>query len=213
MVPNLIILTTNSSYASTYIIYSPTLYISSKIYEITRSYEIGVSSCRPSSGQKKSEVINNSNRMRRKNVVFYNIPERVEGDDCTGYINALANKIDESIDIEEAHRSPTYTTNLESGKQPRPIHALCFRRQHRKLILEKGPSFFKENLINDKRISVSDDVHPATRLIHKRLLEKQKEFRQRGWFAFIPWTVPRRLKYRPGPKGSKTPMKTFLLQS
>ena len=161
----------------------------------------------------QSEVINNSNRMRRKNVVFYNIPERVEGDDCTGYINALANKIDESIDIEEAHRSPTYTTNLESGKQPRPIHALCFRRQHRKLILEKGPSFFKENLINDKRISVSDDVHPATRLIHKRLLEKQKEFRQRGWFAFIPWTVPRRLKYRPGPKCSKTPMKTFLLQS
>ena len=89
---------------------------------------------------------------------------------------------------------------------PRLIHALCFTRKDQKKILEEGPAVFKENIVNGNRIYVSYDVYPATREVHKKLLEKQKEYRKKGWYAFIPWKVPRVLKYRPGPKGSMTPV-------
>ncbi len=45
-------------------------------------------------------------------------------------------------------------------------------------------------------VYVSDDVEPATREIHRQLVTKMKEFRQQGMLAYIPWSVPRVLKYR-----------------
>ena len=157
----------------------------------------------------QKELIDQSNRMRRKNVVFYNIPEKEEGTDCTGFINSLIQKIHSSLKIEDAHRSGILTPNRS---MPRLIHALCFTRKDRNKILEEGPAVFKENIVNGNRIYVSDDVHPATREVHKKLLEKQKEYRKKGWYAFIPLKVPRVLKYRPGPKGSMTPIKVYTIK-
>jgi hypothetical protein len=124
----------------------------------------------------------------------------------------MVREIDTDIQIEVAHRSPTYTLNPELREKPRPIHALCATRADRDTILEKGPKKFKETPIGEKYVYVSDDVHPLTRGIHKRLLHKQREFRDKGWLAYIPWRVPRVLKYRPGPKGSNTGWKTYKIQ-
>ena len=63
----------------------------------------------------ESEVINQSNRMRRKNVIFYNIPEGSEGEEgCTAYMRKLVKKIDVEIEIEVAHRNPTFDPNAET---------------------------------------------------------------------------------------------------
>ena len=85
----------------------------------------------------QKEVIDQSNRQRRKNVVFYNVPEGTEGKDCTGYINMLVKKIEENLKIETAHRSPTYDSRKGERENPRPIHALCITRDDRDEILEK----------------------------------------------------------------------------
>ena len=158
------------------------------------------------------EVIDQSNRMRRKNVVFYNIPEGEEKGNCTTYIQNLVKKIDNNAKIETAHRSPSFVQAFNEKDSPRPIHALCVTRDDRELILDNGPKYLKVNLIGDKKIYVSDDVHPKTREIHKQLLMKQKEFRSKGLLAYIPWRVPQVLKYRPGPKGSNVHLKTYRIQ-
>ena len=160
----------------------------------------------------QKEVIDQSNRQRRKNVVFYNVPEGTEGKDCTGYINMLVKKIEENLKIETAHRSPTYDSRKGERENPRPIHALCITRDDRDEILEKAPPYFKDNLVAGKKVFISDDIHPQTRQIHKLLLEKQREFRSKGWLAYIPFRVPRMLKYRPGPRGTHVPLKTFRIE-
>ena len=121
-------------------------------------------------------------------------------------------KIDNNATIETAHRSPSFVEAFNEKDSPRPIHVLCVTRDDRELILDNGPKYLKVNLIGNKKIYVSDIVHPKTREIHRQLLMKQKEFRSKGWLAYIPWRVPRVLKYRPGPKGSNVHLKTYRIQ-
>ena len=111
----------------------------------------------------KQEMIDMSNRMRRQNLVFYNVPEGSEGESCTGFITDLARKVNSDIVIETAHRSPTYDANAANRTNPRPIHALCLKRDDKDAILEKGPKVYRkdENKINGKQV-LSDDVHPVT---------------------------------------------------
>ena len=157
----------------------------------------------------KYELVDMSNMMRRNKVLFYNIPEKLEGSDCTGYINSLIQKIDCTLEVGTAYRRPIYNSDLSNRDKPRPIHAWCVRKDDRDKILQDGPAIFKENLLDGNRVFVSDDVHPVTREIHKKLLEKQKEFRAKEWMAYIPWKVPRILKYRQGQKGTKAPVKVY----
>ena len=140
------------------------------------------------------------------------VPEGTEGKDCTGCINMLVKKIEENLKIETAHRSPTYDSRKGERENPRPIHALCITRDDTDEILEKAPPYFKDNLVAGKKVFISDDIHPQTRQIHKLWLEKQREFRSKGWLAYIPFRVPRMLKYRPGPRGTHVPLKTFRIE-
>ena len=77
----------------------------------------------------QTEVIDQSNRMRRKNVVFYNIPEGKEKDNCTTtYIRNLVKKIDNNAKIETAHRSPSFGQAFSEKDSPRPTYTciMCY---------------------------------------------------------------------------------------
>ena len=80
----------------------------------------------------EEEVEDLRNRSRRNNLVFYNIPERAEGQNCVEFIqNFIANHmaleaLRGRVEIERAHRTPTYAAN-HNMKKPRPIHVAFFK--------------------------------------------------------------------------------------
>ena len=59
------------------------------------------------------EVEDLRNRSRRNNLVFYNIPEKAEGQDCVAFIKGFINThmgleaLCGDVEIERAHRTPT----------------------------------------------------------------------------------------------------------
>ena len=59
------------------------------------------------------EVEDLRNRSRRNNLVFYNIPEKAEGQDCAAFIKGFSNThmgleaLCGDVQIERAHRTPT----------------------------------------------------------------------------------------------------------
>ena len=90
----------------------------------------------------KQEMIDMSNRMRRKNLVFYNVPKGSLGESCTGFITDLAKKVNNDIVIETAHRSPTYDANAANRTNPRPYSMFCVSSEMtRMLFWRKGLRF------------------------------------------------------------------------
>ena len=72
------------------------------------------------------EVEDLRNRSRRNNLVFYNIPEKSEGDNCVAFIQGFIashmglETLCGYVEIERAHRTPTQLN--KNRKSPRPIH-------------------------------------------------------------------------------------------
>ena len=166
----------------------------------------------------KSQIVDIVNRNKRNNIVLHNVPEKVEGatTDCSAFVHSLATQvlgIQHSMEIERAHRTPmgqVSTSNQGNGTpRPRPIHVRFLRYRDRETFLRTAASKGKSLKVNDTRIFVSDDVHPATRKEHQILMKKVRELRQAGNFAFIPWSVPRVLKYKEGGKDEPGPLKTL----
>ena len=148
---------------------------------------------------------------------MYNIPEGTEGTEynCYAYVESFVKEsvgLDD-VEIESAHRvgnrrQPANSVDNADGAaaEPRPIIARCLRRKDRNRVLEAAPKALKGKDVGGNAVYVSDDVEPATREKHRQLVVKMKEFREKKWLAYIPWTVPRVLKYREKPDG---PLKTY----
>ena len=167
----------------------------------------------------KKEVIDSSNRSRRNNIVLYNVPEGEESEiGCAEYVTKFLKEtigMDPVPDIEVAHRSgKRYQQNEnENGTQssgyPRRIHARCFRCPDRDTILESAAKVLKDK---DTNIFITDDIHSYTREVHKELVTIMKDMRSKNWFAYIPWSVPRVIKYRNTPPGTRGQLKTYRLK-
>ena len=145
--------------------------------------------------KKKDEVIKNnqmeiidlSNHSRRNNVIIYNIPEGEE--DETGCLDFatkfLKNEVglDPQPELEAAHRSGKTSANIHknqtervSGIDPKkkieahPTHVRVMRRPDKDLILDTAIKKLK-----GKECYITDDVHPLTRNVHRKLVVKMKE--------------------------------------
>ena len=159
----------------------------------------------------KKELIDLSNRSRRKNIVFHNVPEGAEGKNgCLKYVtDFLKNELemDPPPQIEVAHRSGQKSSDENSeNKHMRLIHATCIYRPDRNRILETAVKKLK-----GKEIFITDDLHPYTRDIHNKLVPIMKDMRKKNWLAFIPWSVPRVIKYRNTPRGTPGRIKIYKL--
>lgn len=213
----------------------------------------------------KRHMVDNSNRMRRNNIVLHNIPEGYEyeaaasnddtqstdgaqatedvpdGDSSTeDTVNAngtagpsiktpeakpksmkefienfiLAN-LGLKVEIDAAHRTNRQQTNAaDSNPRPRLIHARCLRRWDRDIILRTATKL-KDKTFKGNAVYITDDIDPATREEHKKLVPIMKDMREnKGYFAYIPWSVPRVIRYKQGGKERKDlPLKTYLLKT
>ena len=86
----------------------------------------------------ENELIDQSNRSRRNNIVLYNVPEGEEKGDVLGFVQDLIKnviKLDEEIEV--AH----HTKSDKEG--PWLIHARCLRRDSRNKILLAAPKAIK----------------------------------------------------------------------
>ena len=168
----------------------------------------------------EKEIIDMVNRNKRNNIILHNVPEAAEGNttDCTALVHSfLKDSFDfqQSMEIDRAHRTPMTAPKRSTGAstggpstRPRPIHIRFLRYKDRERVL-KAAINKRDNMIGGNRIYVSDDVHPSTREQHRRLLRKVKQLREEGHFAFIPWSVPRVIKYKEGGKNNPGPLKTL----
>ena len=169
--------------------------------------------------QLNDQITDLVNRSKRNNIVIHNIPEGAEGatTDCIGLVHSILRdklKIESSMEIERAHRTPmvkpfTPQGNGDKGKQrPRPVHVKFLRYRDREAVLKKATQT-RDLAVKDQRIFISDDIAKATREQHRHLYERVKKMRGEGKFAFIPWSVPRVIKYKDGDKASPGPLKTL----
>lgn len=161
----------------------------------------------------KMQITDLVNRNKRNNVILHNVPEGAEGSnaDCTELVHTFIRDsmgIPQAMEIERAHRTPMTRMTSRHDTRPRPIHVRFLRYRDRERVLKTSTQ--KKNLeIKGKRIFVSDDVHYDTREQHRRLMKKVKEMREKGNFAFIPWSVPRVIKFKEGGKDVVGPLKTM----
>ena len=90
------------------------------------------------------------NRSRRNNLVFYNIPEKAEGQDCVAFIKGFINihmgleALCGDVDIERAHRTPTKVPG-NNNKKPRPVHVAFLRYTDKVKILSNAAARLKDN--------------------------------------------------------------------
>jgi len=143
-------------------------------------------------------VEDQSNRLRRSNVIFYGVPEGAEGDgygSCERLIRSLI--VDHmglydpnNWEIERAHRSPTGPPRANGNI--RPIVVKFLRYQNRVEVLRQAPRKLKDNDFQSAKIYVSDDVTSTVRQERKKLIELKKSIRAKfpTRKVFIPPTVP-----------------------
>ena len=96
------------------------------------------------------EVEDLRNRSRRNNLVFYNIPEKAEGQDCVAFIKEFINThmgleaLCGDAEIERAHRTPTKVPG-NNNKKPRPVHVAFVRYTDKVKILSNAAARLKDN--------------------------------------------------------------------
>ncbi|CAH3017169.1 unnamed protein product [Porites evermanni] len=88
-------------------------------------------------------------RSRRNNLVFYNIPEKSEGDNCVAFIQGFIashmglETLFGYVEIERAHRTPTQLN--KNRKSPRPIHVAFLKYTDKTKILANAAVRLKDN--------------------------------------------------------------------
>jgi len=102
------------------------------------------------------EVEELRNRSRRNNLVFYNVPEKAEGDDCIGFMqNLIASHMGletlcGQVEIERAHRTPTRPPSDSGERRPRPRHVAFLRYTDKMKVLTNAAARLKDNPLGGK---------------------------------------------------------------
>ena len=101
---------------------------------------------------------------------------------------------DNSLLVERAHRQ-LMGPPRRGQNRPRPIHVKLVLTEDRNNILSSAKNL-KNNPYKGNNIVLTDSLHPETLKIHKQLVAKKKELTNKGMWAYIPFKVPRVLKYK-----------------
>ena len=103
----------------------------------------------------KHEVVDLRHRSRRNNLVFYNIPEKAEGQDCAAFIKGFINThmgleaICGEVEIQRAHQTPTKVL-VNNNKKPRPVHVAFLKYIDKVKILSNAAARLKDNPYQSK---------------------------------------------------------------
>ena len=114
----------------------------------------------------KDEIEELQNRSRGNNLVFYNMPEKAEGD-CISFIQVFIAQhmglktICSHVELERAHCTPSKARSA-SEKRPRPIHVTFLQYSDKMKILRNAAARLKDNPLNGNIISISEDYTKRT---------------------------------------------------
>ena len=129
----------------------------------------------------EKEVEDLRNRSRRNNLVFYNIPEKAEGEDCISFIQNFISThmgletLCGELEIERAHRTPTKPRSDIDGKQrPRPIHVAFLRYSDKMKVFSNAAARLKDNPFGEKLIGISEDFGKKTQEERKAIAPVRK---------------------------------------
>jgi uncharacterized protein YoxC len=145
-----------------------------------------------------AQVDDLSNRVRRKNLVFINVPEGAEGDNegdqavkCEVFVKKFITeylKLDAgNIVIERAHRTPMKLRQPRTS--PRPIHIAFLSFVDRQRVLNAAKNL-KDNPYPGATVIVAEDLTPKLQAERKKLWKKRmdllKEKKGRKVFVNYP---------------------------
>jgi len=132
----------------------------------------------------EEEVEDLRNRSRRNNLVFYNIPEKAEGQNCAEFIqNFIASHVAletlcGQVEIEHAHRIPTYVTK-HNMRKPRPIHVAFLRYTDKVKVLANAAARLMGNPYNGNIIGIGAHFAKKTQDLRKALLPLKKHLQKK----------------------------------
>lgn len=124
------------------------------------------------------------NRSRRNNLVFYNIPEKAEGQDCVAFIKGFINihmgleALCGDVEIERAHRTPTKVPG-NNNKKPRPVHVAFLRYTDKVKILSNAAARLKDNPYQGNLIGIGADFAKETQERRKALIPFKKHLQSK----------------------------------
>ena len=116
----------------------------------------------------ENEVEELRNRSRRNNLVFYNVPEKVEGQQCAEFIQDFIathmglDTLCGYVEIERAHRTPTRQAKTSHKRKPRPIHVVFLRYTDKVKILSNAATRLKDNPFKGNLIGIGADFAKRT---------------------------------------------------
>ena len=132
----------------------------------------------------ESEVEELRNRSRRNNLVFFNVTEKAEGQNCAELIqNFIVSHMGlemEQAEIERAHRTQTHPLK-NSMKQPRPIHVAFLRDTDKVKILSSAAARLKDNPFRGNVIGIGPDYAKNTQHRRKALVSLQEALTKEAW--------------------------------
>ena len=137
------------------------------------------------------------NRSGRNNLVFYNIPEKSEGDNCVAFIQGFIashtgfETLCGYVEIERAHRTPTQLN--KNRKSPRPIHVAFLKYTDKTKILANAAVRLKDNPFHGNLIGIAADFAKDTQERRKALIPFKKHLEEQECRVFIAY--PATLKY------------------
>ena len=129
------------------------------------------------------EVEDLRNRSRRNNLVFYNIPEKSEGDNCVAFIQGFIashmglETLCGYVEIERAHRTPTQLN--KNRKSPRPIHVAFLKYTDKTKILANAAVRLKDNPFHGNLIGIGADLAKDTQERRKALIPFKKHLQKK----------------------------------
>ena len=133
----------------------------------------------------KHEVVDLRHRSRRNNLVFYNIPDKAEGQDCAAFIKGFINThmgleaICGEVEIERAHRTPTKVL-VNNNKKPRPVHVAFLKYTDKVKILSNAATRLKDNPYQSKKlIGVGADLAKERQERRKTLIPFKKHLKNK----------------------------------
>ena len=143
----------------------------------------------------KGKCVDLENRLRRNNVVIYNLPEGTEGKETGGYCTDYVQKfiyenMGFEVSVERAHRTPMSVSaeKLATAKRPRPIHVMFRHFMDKDRVIRNAATTFKGKVFDGRKIFVEHDLNEEIRSARKSKLTRFKELRKKGNRAF--WKYP-----------------------
>lgn len=158
----------------------------------------------------KSKVHHLEMEARSRNVMIHNLPE-TEDRNLNKNVSTILGKIG-TYTIDTAQRLGKY---MGKENNPRPILVKMATTTARNHILRYSNAIKSEKFLGEK-VFITDHVSQETLEQQRNLQQVMHHIRNNGGYAFIPYTVPREIKYQLGPKptceADKKPLQTYSYQ-